>query len=189
MKKLSLVLLFVVGLSVGSAGMIQATPITVDNTRWYTFFAGLAGSSNAFAVGASNAFGDNPGDPPWTYTAATATEVKITDTATVGDIFRLYDFGAFIGDTSTVANDGTGTNHNDPNLDYADPILSHGSFVLAAGSHSLTIEIIQNALPPNNEAIGYFRVDAVSSVPEPGTMLLLGSGVLGLVALRRKLKK
>jgi hypothetical protein len=188
MKKLSLALLLVVGFCVGSASMVQATDINVGNLRWYTFFAGLAGSPNAFAVGASNAFGDNPGNPPWTYTSATNTSVKITDTATVGDIFRLYDFGIFIGDTSSVANDGTGTNNNDPNLDYADPILSHGFFVLPEGSHSLTIEIIQNALPPNDEAIGYFRVDA-ATVPEPSTILLLSAGLVGVGMFSRKFRK
>jgi hypothetical protein len=189
MKKLSLMMLLVVSLCAGSAGIVQATDITVGNPDWYTFFVGEAGTSNAFAVGASNAFGDNPGDPPWTYTAAGDTIVKITDSFTVGDIFRLYDFGNFVGDTSTIVNDGTGTNNASPDLDFLDPLLSHGSFILPGGAHSLTIEIIQNALPPNNEAIGYFRVDPVSTpVPEPTSLLLLGTGLgaLALTALRKK---
>jgi hypothetical protein len=188
MKKLSLLVLLVMSLCVGSAGMVQATAINVGNPNWYTFFAGLAGSPNAFAVGASNAFGDNPGNPPWTYTAATGTIVKIPDTATVGDRFRLYDFGIFIGDTSVVANNGNGTNNNNPNADFIDPVLSHGAFALAGGSHSLTIEIIQNALPPNDAAIGYFRVDP-APVPLPATLILLAPGLIGLLAFRKRIRK
>ena len=33
------------------------------------------------------------------------------------------------------------------------------------------------------------NVDALDAVPEPTTMLLLGSGLIGLVALRRKVRK
>ena len=43
MKKLALVLLLVMGLGVVSAGMVQATAITVGDP-WYAFFAGLAGT-------------------------------------------------------------------------------------------------------------------------------------------------
>ena len=108
MKKLFLVLLLVLGLGVMSAGMVQADVINVGDplpalpTTWYAFFAGEAGTGNSFGVGTNVANNITPGAAPWTYNAATATAVKITDTATVGDIYRLYDFGAVVGDTSTV---------------------------------------------------------------------------------------
>jgi hypothetical protein len=136
MKKLSLVLLLVLSLGVVSAGMVQADPIVVGNPQWYAF---LFDFPPTFAVGTSNGVGINPGTPPWTYTAASPTAVKITDSFTAGDMFSLYDNNVFIGTTSTVPTTATGTNNATADLDYLDALLSHGLFTLAAGSHSLTI--------------------------------------------------
>jgi hypothetical protein len=190
MKKLALVLLLVLGLGVMSAGMVRADVINVGDplpalpTTWYAFFAGQAGTGNSFGVGTNVANNITPGATPWTYSSPLgATAVKITDTSSAGDMFRLYDFGAVVGDTSTVPTTAIGTTNIFPDLDYADPILSHGLFILPAGNHSLTIEIIQNT-DTLTEAIGYFRVDA-AAVPLPPSAWLLGSSLLGLVGWRR----
>jgi hypothetical protein len=178
MKKLSLVLIVVLGLGMISAGMVQADPIAVDTPLWYAFLFGLPGPD---AVGSSIANSTNPGNPPWTYTAATATNVKITDSFTAGDMFNLYDFGAFIGTTSTVPDTATGTNNPSPDVDYLDPLLSHGLFTLPAGPHSLTITTFQNA-QGNTDGVAFFRVDGV---PIPPSAWLLGSGLFGLLGWRR----
>ena len=178
MKKLSLVLIVVLGLGVVSAGMVQADPITVGNPLWYAFLFGLPGP---VAVGSSIANSTNPGNPPWTYTAATATSVKITDSFSAGDMFSLYDFGTFIGTTSIVPTTAIGTTNPSPDADYLDPLLSHGLFTLAAGSHELTIQTFQNA-EGNTDGVAFFRVDAV---PVPPSAWLMGSGLLGLLGWRR----
>jgi hypothetical protein len=193
MKKLFLVLLLAIGFYVGSVGLAQASAVVVGNSNWYAFCAGFDPaqpnncSQNNFAVGSAFANTDNPGSPPWTYTSAAATAVKITDTAAAGDIYRLYDLGIPVGYTSTVPITAIGTNNATPDLDYLDPRLSHGLFTLGAGSHSLTIEITQHA-EGNLAAIGFFRIDQVSSVPEPATMLLFGIGLVGIAGIRRKFK-
>ena len=152
MKKLSLVLILVMGLGMVSAGMVQADPIVVGNPQWYAFEFDFPPT---FAVGISNSVGVNPGAPPWTYTALTPTAVKITDSFTAGDMFSLYDNGLFVGTTSTVPTTPTVTNNATADLDYLDPLLSHGLFTLAAGSHALTIKpskstmVLQISLHPS----------------------------------------
>jgi hypothetical protein len=185
MKKLCLVLLFVLGLGMVSAGMVQASAITVGNPSWYAFLFDFPPS---FAVGTSNGVGIDPGNPPWTYTAATATNVKITDSFTAGDMFNLYDNNVFIGTTSPVPTTATGTNNPSADADYLDPLLSHGLFTLAAGPHSLTIQTFQVYAGAENlgspVGVAYFRVDP-SAVPLPPSAWLLGSGLLGLLGWRR----
>jgi hypothetical protein len=63
---------------------------------------------------------------------------------------------------------------------------------LSAGSHTFEIEILRNFLSnPGNTPYQYVTgadAEAAGGVPEPGTLMLLGSGVVGLGGLlRRKL--
>ena len=97
-------------------------------------------------------------------------------------MFSLYDFNDFVGTTSTVPT--TASYYNPaPDVDFLDPALSHGFFILPAGNHSLTIQIIQNAAG-NTDGVAFFRVDA-NAAPLPPSAWLLGSGLLGLVGWRR----
>jgi hypothetical protein len=172
-----------VALSVGSAGMVQATAITAGNPLWYSFLFGLPGT---FAVSSTIANSIPPGAPPWTYTAATPTAVKITDSFTAGDMFSLYDNNVFVGTTSSVPTTAIGTNNPTPDADFVDPLLSHGLFTLPAGSHSLTIQTFQVYAGATGPDVGvaFFRVDA-APVPLPPSAWLLGSSLLGLVGWRR----
>ena len=119
MKKIALALLLVGGLGVMSAGMVQASAITTG--PWYAFEFGFPGTTDA--VGVSTHDSSNPGVPPWTYTAAAATSVKITDSYNTGDMFNLYDNGFLVGTTSTVDPTPFGTTNPTPALDYLDPTL------------------------------------------------------------------
>ncbi len=181
MKKIVLVLLLVGGLGVMSVSMVQADPINVGDP-WYAFEFGFPGT---FAVGVSTHDSSNPGLPPWTYDATSATLVKITDSYTAGDMFNLYDLGVFVGTTSIVPTTATGTTNPTPDVDYLDPLLSHGLFALAPGHHELTIQTYQVYAGAENfpapVGVAFFQVTA----PLPPSAWLLGTGLLGLIGFRR----
>jgi len=66
-------------------------------------------------------------------------------------------------------------------------LYSNASFVLGPGSHSITINVTQNALDTVGGA-GVFSVSAVPAVPAPATWLLVGSGLVSFgLAIRRRL--
>jgi hypothetical protein len=124
------------------------------------------------------------GAPPWTFNSAVATQLTVTDAFTIGDRFQIFDFGVSIGLTSAPV--GSGDCGDDPVPCLANPNVSHALFNLAAGAHSITII---PTLAPSGGGAGYFIVNtAAAAVPEPSTWLLLGSGLITLVCVRRRSK-
>jgi hypothetical protein len=124
----------------------------IELGTWYEFLFFEAGS---FATGCPE--GDAPvrcipssgtpttlaPNPPWTFEApASGVEFKVTDAFSSGDQFEVFDFGTSIGTTSSPI-DG-GSCGDDPVPCFSDPNYSHGTFGLDAGSHSITIKVIQS---------------------------------------------
>ncbi len=95
-------------------------------------------------------------DPhPWTFNAAGAVALTVTDAFTTGDEFDVFDFSAFVGRTSSAE---LGSNcGNDPVPCFADPTVSSGVFTLGPGAHSIMIVPIATAGP----GAAYFRVDSL----------------------------
>jgi hypothetical protein len=160
---------------------VQADPINA--AQWYEFRFGATGSA------LTNGAGAVPGvlsifapDTPWTINLATAMELVVTDGFQQGDEFQLSDFGAAILSTSATPNDGAHSCGNDEVACLADPLMSHGTIVLAAGLHSLTGIVTDS---PFGGGAAFFIIRAIR-VPEPGTLALIALAGLAAGALRRR---
>ena len=163
----------------------QATVIvSPSDPIWYEFAFGNAGSAATGCNPCIQSSGLNSlyaPDPPWEFVAAAPELLKVTDAFNSGDAFDVFDFGASILSTPSVA--GGHDCGSDPVPCYADPLMSHGSAILAAGSHELTIVARDSCC---GAGAAYFQTSAEGVVPEAGSLMLLGSGLIpGLVALRR----
>ena len=55
--------------------------------------------------------------------------------------------------------------------------------------YRVKLDVLDASIYSLNELHFNTPPDSTSAIPEPGTFVLLGVGVLGLVGLRRKLKK
>jgi len=139
----------------------------------------------------------NAGNPPWTFTTTGFDVWRIVDGGHQGDTFSAFDNGILLGTTSstpidvnhTCANDPTGPG-TDPAACWNDPLMSRGTFSLAPGNHSLSI-VWGQMVPGGNSSLQWFEVGvAPATVPEPGTVLLVGFGLVSVALLlsRRKTK-
>lgn len=97
-----------------------------------------------------------PGDaPPWTFTApAGGATLIVTDAFLMGDQFEIFDSGVSIGATSIPTSFGDCLDDPDPCV--ADPLASHSFFLLAPGSHQITIRLLAS---PFNAGAAYFRIE------------------------------
>ena len=131
---------------------------------------------------------------PESYIATTNEKGIITDLYVVGDSYTVFVNGKSVLTTPVVPDwttygfcGGNGKSapcayDTDPNVALLNPDYSSGYFYLKKGD----IVTIQENTLPTGYTDGTYAITA--SVPEPGTLLLIGTGALGLLgAVRRKL--
>jgi hypothetical protein len=97
-------------------------------------------------------------DEAFTFTSDGSVMLSVTDAGCKGDQFKVFDNGVEIGVTSAPTDDPLcPTQINDPDVAFADPTYSHGTFQLGPGDHAITFRTIVN---PFGSGQAYFRVDA-----------------------------
>lgn len=121
---------------------------------------------------------------------------------TLRDVYGIvYDIGsAYIGDRSSIFAEGIASNWGGiTGFDYAagwGPTQSLGGRIidLATGAISSTFELPSFTTAPlpglkvgSGATLQTFKLAGVSNVPLPGAVWLLGSGLVGLLGLKRKL--
>lgn len=161
------------------AGTASAGPIAVDGS-WYTFGFGNApgGTTDASCcILGSNPAAPDAGSPPWTFSGPAT--VTVLDLFLSIDRFELFDNLVSLG-TSSAFVDG-GSCGSDITCALGDARYSRLVVNLGAGSHSLTINHLQGTA-------GAAVFQAAAAVPEPTSMLLLGSGLAGVAARIRRRK-
>ncbi len=119
-------------------GAASATPIVID--QWYEFgFFGGGGDPLASGAGTTpGLLSIQVGAPAWTFTCASACTLVVTDGFLAVDQFELFDSGSSLGSTSAPTGGSGHSCSNNEVACLADPLMSHGSFLLAAGDHTIT---------------------------------------------------
>lgn len=158
-----------------------ASTIAADGT-YHEFLFGTAISPVSGCGGCGptiNPVAEQLSTAPWTFTSTGSVTLFVLDLFLKGDRFQFFDNSLSVGSTSVIPNTGVSTCDNNIGCAIGDTGYSRLTVTLGAGSHSLTGNVIQNALGSGGGA----AVFSVSAVPEPGTFgLMFGAAVVGLLA-------
>ena len=174
MRKLTLAFL-VLGILALSATPTFASAIPTDGS-WHEFFFGDVGSfatrCSGGCIPTTNPVADQNTTPPWTFSGAAVLTVQ--DLFASVDRFQVLDNNVSLGDTSveTPGSDCGG----DIGVCSSNGAFSKGDFSLGAGSHSITIQMVDSG-----EGGGAAVLNVHTPTPEPSALPLLGLG-LGLLA-------
>ncbi len=118
---------------------------------------------------------------PFTFTCAGTCTLRIADCYIVGDQFSVADGVTPLGNTSVPVNNGIWL--GDPEQCFASPLFSHGTFVLAAGAHSIDLQVIAYATGYTNGGAFIEVLDGQVADPSRLIPVLSGWGMAAMILL------
>lgn len=123
----------------------------------------------------------------FTFESLFETRIRITDAGDAGDAFSIFVNGSPYGITPTVAYTPVGIHDGDDA--WATPQFSRFEFLLAPGRYTIALNVREDAGYGYGE--GFIRADeiTVSITPEPATLLLTASGLVGLLAVNSRRRR
>ncbi|UOA08077.1 VPLPA-CTERM sorting domain-containing protein [Methylobacter sp. S3L5C] len=123
------------------------------------------------------------------FTLTGSAYLKVVDGGFAGDRYNVYDNGNLLGQTSVAVNTYPDSIGHDFDAASADSNFSYGSFLLGAGTHSITGLLSQSALDDSSiELNSTFGAVSLTAVPLPAAawLYLTGTALMSFVARRRK---
>ncbi len=184
MKKfLAITLLsLVVILGAGVFGSAQALTIdpALGDSGWFTWDDGLGSTGDHLLFHSGDYAGFMVGDPYLEITVSTDSyidEITVKDCCLVGDAFDLLVDGTVVPWT-TSGFTGPGGLFEASALDV----------FLSAGTHTIDLIVTADCCGTGAAEWSVSGVTETETVPEPGTLLLLGAGFTGLAFVRRRIK-
>jgi PEP-CTERM motif len=186
---------------VGSPAAYAGLTPTLSTNQWYTGAFGSSNNTALYGPGYSGQTGTNgpvlPSgsanavmlpDGTWAFNLPYGGTLLATDVELSGDQFEFFANSVAVGTTSTPTDSATNVGENIGDA-LANPDFSSGTFTLPAGSDVIiTGELVTTVGPGDFD----FIVQADSApigTPEPATLSVLGAGLAGLGAIRRRRKK
>ena len=119
---------------------------------------------------------------PWEMTSATPVKLTVTDLYVPGDLFEVWNNGAFLGSGSTP--NGLYSFASTPDQALGNLRFIQGSWLLQPGSYSLLFKSTKFAPTYSNTSLA-FKAERVN-VPDGGiTLLLLGMAFAGVAGMSR----